>query len=220
MTFIVVMYSSLPQLADFMSCHTPCMYYNFVVNALTLGSKREEIPGRPMILKPFGPTFSKELNPGDHILYQVSQYPYRQTYYSALVIEIRLDTENAEHTILEVIANSASDHGVVEKMLILKDLRSLHKVVYSHQYEAQLSIQRAKKRINENHYHPLNNNGHHFVTWCKTGQEYSLQDLIKELENAGKLYYIIIGADLVKIIINKCMPSVHLQLIITMCTNT
>ena len=136
-----------------------------------------------MILKPVDTT--KELNPGDHILYQVSQCPYRQMYYSALVIQIWLDAENAERTILKVITNDANDHGVVEKMFVFKDLCSLHKIVYSHQYEPQLSIQRAKKRINENHYHPLRNNGHHFVTLCKTGQECSLQDLMKELESAG-----------------------------------
>ena len=141
-----------------------------------------------MIAKPVDT--AEDLNHGDHILYQVSPGPYRQMYYSALVIDI-IKPENAGQPTLKVIANSANDGGVVQKFLPFNDLRtcSLHKVVYSRQYEVGESIQRAMKRINENHYHPLRNNGHQFVTWCKTGQENSLHGIIKELESAGKRYY-------------------------------
>ena len=146
--------------------------------------KREEVKGKPLRAIPVNNL--DDLHRGDHILYQVSQYPYRHMYYSALIIDI-IDPENAERTTLKVITNSVNDLGVVQKFLPFNGIHasSLHKVVYSHQYEVAESIQRAMKRIDENHYHSLCNNGHFFVSWCKTGQESQLQDIIKELESAG-----------------------------------
>ena len=147
--------------------------------------KREQVCGQPMVAKLV--RNAEELTLGDHILYQVTQFPHRQMYYSALVINI--DTKNAQYNTVEVITNNANDHGVSEKKFVFDELHNLHTIVYSHQYEAQESIQRARTRINENHYHPLRNNSHHFVTWCKIGQEYPLTDhrpILKDLESAGE----------------------------------
>ena len=66
---------SLLILCPVTTCSYAYAYYNIIMTC-TLGSvypKREKVRGKPMILKPVDTT--KELNPGDHILYQVLNVP-------------------------------------------------------------------------------------------------------------------------------------------------
>jgi hypothetical protein len=41
-----------------------------------------------------------------------------------------------------------------------------------------VAVEKATRRIGECYYHGLFNNSHHFVSWTKTGLEYSLADLV------------------------------------------
>ena len=85
------------------------------------------------------------------------------------------------HNFIVVITNC--EDGVIMKDVLVSELHNLHKVEYSScRYSREKSLERALSRINENHYHPLRNNSHHFVSWCKTGQEYSLIDILRNLE--------------------------------------
>ena len=142
--------------------------------------KRETLRGQPTTVKFINK--AEELNAGDHILHQITRHPYRRMYCSALVVKV--DKMNERCSFIEVITNSV-ERGVSKKKIMFDDLHSLHKAKYSRfQYNEEESIDRAEKRLakDEHHYHPLHNNSHHFVTWCKTGQEHPLTDIVKSLE--------------------------------------
>ena len=87
-----------------------------------------------------------------------------------------------ENTRIHVVRNSSD--GVIEKEHEIDCLKNLHVVKYSKcRYTNNEAVKRAKQRLEwrENCYHCLNNNSHHFVTWAKTGREYSLADIIESL---------------------------------------
>ena len=125
---------------------------------------------------------------GDHILFQVIQEPYRPGYESALVSNV-----DAVHGQLTLIRNTRlRTLSEVEVVVDYSKLRCVHKVEYTPcLYSADEAIQRAKQRFEKedsvlkpvNCYHALNNNSHQFVTWCKTGLEYSLSNIILHLDN-------------------------------------
>ena len=65
------------------------------------------------------------------------------------------------------------------------ELPHLHRILYSKcRFTSEEAVSRAyyRKSLGEKHYHPLNNNGHHFVSNAKTGREYGLSDIIVQLE--------------------------------------
>ena len=81
-----------------------------------------------------------------------------------------------------VVITNCED-GVIMKDVLVNELHNLHRIEYSScRYSKEESLERAMRSINENHYHPLRNNSHHFVSWCKTGQEYPLTDILRSLE--------------------------------------
>ena len=112
---------------------------------------------------------------GDHIVFQVTELPYRPKFHSALV------SSTGEY--LELIMNC--EEGVLRKKVPLHMLKQAHKILYQYQlYDEAKAIERAEFRLNhkEQCYHVLNNNSHFFVTWCITGREYSLSDILRTLE--------------------------------------
>ena len=140
------------------------------------------------------------LERGDHILIQVIQEPYRPGYESALVSNI--DVVRGQLTLIR--NTRLRTLSEVEVVVDYSQLRCVHKVEYMPcLYSADEAIQRAKQRFEKedsvlkpvNCYHALNNNSHHFATWCKTGHEYSLSDIVIHLDNIktqGKRYYQVI----------------------------
>ena len=147
--------------------------------------KRESQRGQPRQAKRISNV--NELNSGDHILYNTKKYlmaGFRTSYYySALVVNV-----DEQCSKIEIIMNETKG-GVVQKAITLDELHSLYKVVYSHcQFDEEESLCRARKCMDENYHHPLCNNSHHFVSRCKTGQEYPLADILMNLEKVeGKL---------------------------------
>ena len=92
---------------------------------------------------------------------------------------------------MSVITNSVI--GVTKKEVYFDELQNVHKVEYdSCRYSGEESIERAKRRfkLKEKSYHALYNNSHFFVTWCKTGREYPLTDILVEISQ-GKCRSII-----------------------------
>ena len=140
------------------------------------------MPGQPLfalLIKP-----SDRLQAGDHILYQSSRPPFRMTYHSALVTEI----QGTDGSLKVNVITNAFEIGVTKKQIYFDQLKNLHKVEYDMcRYSNKESIERAKRRwkLKEKCYHALHNNSHFFVTWCKTGREYPLTDILEEI-NQGK----------------------------------
>ena len=125
----------------------------------------------------------KYLCPGDHVLYQSSKPPFRVMFYSALISSCQDATGR-----VTVITNSVI--GVTKKEVYFDELQNVHKVEYdSCRYSGEESIERANRRfkLKENCYHALYNNSHFFVTWCKTGREYPLTDILVEISQ-GKCH--------------------------------
>jgi len=133
---------------------------------------REVSPGVPLYYVPVREV--TDLQPGDHILYQVSQEPYSACYRSALVTDI-------EETKIHVVMNSSD--GVKEEWLDFFHFKNFYLIEYSHCYSSDEAFQRAMQRLkwNENCYHCLYNNSHHFVTLAKTGRENPLTEIIESL---------------------------------------
>lgn len=140
--------------------------------------KREPLPGQPNFISPI--KNAQELAVGDHILYQVTKSVYRDVFRSCLVKDIHISS--ASECQIDYFTNK--EEGVVLKRTPFEKLQSLHKVEYSaSQYSKEESLRRAEGRVSEEHYHSLNNNSHFFVTWCKTGREHSLTDILRNLEH-------------------------------------
>ena len=122
---------------------------------------------------------ASELKRGDHVLYQVTTSHFRQMHYSALVKTV--DTHKGK---VKVLMNSSD--GVVEREFSLDKFseKNLHRIEYSCQLDIETSISMAEKRAsyNENRYHSLHNNSHHFVSFCKTSQEYPLTEILKDIQ--------------------------------------
>ena len=135
---------------------------------------REPFPGYPHFAKTI--TFKDNVQYGDHILFQVTEEPFRPKFRSALVIDV------GEH--IEIIMNS--EEGVVKEVLPFHMMKMPHKIVYEYQlYNEAQAVEHAESRLKhgEKCYHVLKNNSHFFVTWCITGREYSLTDILRILED-------------------------------------
>ena len=120
---------------------------------------------------------SDELQPGDHIVFQVQCGRCRPSFRSGLVLSV----EGRDVKFITYIKE-----GIIEQTKDFYSLSHLHKVFYhSCQYSAKKAIERAHWRLNlhEKCYHALNNNSHFLVTWSKTGMEYPLtEEILRSLE--------------------------------------
>ena len=143
-------------------------------------ASRESLPGWP---KSVEPVFSEhDINSGTHIIFKVTSPPFRAKFQSALVTNVHINKH------IQVIMNCANDGGVVKKSILFSDLlkRAVQKITYAAQlYGSSLAVERAENRLkhNERCYHVLKNNSHSFVTWCITGREHSLADILRALED-------------------------------------
>ena len=141
-------------------------------------TKRQH-PGTPLIS--FNITNIATLRPGDHVLYRVGKAGYRYDLRSGMVSDI--DLRKGKLSIITLTAK-----GCREGKFCFKTFPPCHRIEYSPcRFSANDAISRARRRrdMNDQLYNPLNNNGHHFVTNAKTGQEYSLSDIIFNLKNEG-----------------------------------
>ena len=131
---------------------------------------REDPLGVPLYHVPVGEI--TDLQCGDHILYQVCREPYRACYRSALVLTV-------EEARIHVVMNSTD--GVKEEWF--DSFEDLYVVKYSDCYSNDEAVRRAMQRLEweENCYHCLYNNSHHFVTLAKTGRENPLTEIIESL---------------------------------------
>ena len=135
--------------------------------------------GRPLCTVPVNRP--SDISEGDHILYRVSDDNYRPTYQSAL-IERKLSSEGSFRLIVY------APEGVDYRVQTFQEFNSLHKVKYVGGYSSEEAIERARKRLRETHYHGLFNNSHHFITFAKTGLEYSLTELVYGLQGTALLH--------------------------------
>ena len=121
-------------------------------------------------------TSSSVIRSGDHIIYCVTEPPYRPAFQSAVVVDYDI-----EANVVKILCNTAE--GIKENTQPLSTLNLLHRMIYSESYafDADKAIKRAwsRHRQNECHYDPLTNSSHHFVSWCKCGIECSLSDVIQ-----------------------------------------
>lgn len=156
------------------------VFHITVVSSKDLGSKlknfqsREPLPGCPQFVVPANSEHDTQR--GDHIVFQVTEPPFRVKFRSALVVQ------PGEY--MEIIMNS--EEGVVKKLVPFHLLNRMHKIIYtSCLYDEQRAVERAEFRLKhrEQCYHVLKNNSHFFVTWCITGREYSLTDILRTLES-------------------------------------
>ena len=129
-------------------------------------------PGRPLCTIPVNRPSG--ISEGDHILYRVNSDEYQPTYQSALI-----ESKLCEGDFRLIVY---APEGVEYRVRKVQEFNSLHKVKYVGGYSSELAIERAKKRLGEEHYHGLFNNSHHFVTFAKTGSEYSLTELVYGLQ--------------------------------------
>lgn len=140
---------------------------------------REVSPGVPLYYVPVSEV--TDLQPGDHILYQVCGEPYRACYTSAMVVTV----EEAE---IYVVMNSSD--GVKKERF--ESFENLYTVQYSSPcYSSDEAVRRALERLNENCYHALYNNSHHFVTLAKTGRENPLTEIIESLTHHGGMFFLL-----------------------------
>lgn len=143
---------------------------------------REPTPGQPLFALMM--ESSDQLRAGDHILYQSSKPPFRIMYRSALISEI----EGTGTNLKVIVITNVPEIGVTKKQVYFDELENLHNLEYDTcRYSSEECIERATKRLElkEKCYHALYNNSHFFVTWCKTGREYPLTDILEEI-NQGK----------------------------------
>ena len=145
------------------------------VNGCLFNQERAGYAGVPLYASPISSPTDLEL--GDHVLYLASIAPNRPIFRSALVI---CRAEKGE--CVNIITNSRG--GVQEEDVKFSDLHRLCRVEYTVcRYSRKKAVQRAKGRqkMKEKHYHPLYNNSHYFVSWCKTGKQYPLSVIIQNL---------------------------------------
>lgn len=132
----------------------------------------DPLSGRPLhavpVICPSG------ISEGDHILYLINNNDiYRPTYRSALVESV------SEGNVSIIVYTPQGVQRHVQQFYLF---RSLHRVDYTAGTLSEMAIKRAMQRLGECHYHGLFNNSHHFVSWTKTGLEYSLADLVHGVE--------------------------------------
>ena len=128
-------------------------------------------PKRPLFTVPVNRP--SDLSHGDHILYLMSNDKYRPMYRSALVESL---------TDGDVSIITYTPEAVQHLVRPFHSFQSLHRVDYTEGCGDEVVVKRAKERLGECHYHGLFNNSHHFVSWAKTGVEYSLTDLVLGIE--------------------------------------
>ena len=141
---------------------------------------RELLPGWPRSVQPI--INECDIQSGTHVVLKVTSHQFRAKFQSALVVFVR-----SKH--VQIIMNCANDGGVVEKSILFCDLlkRAVHKIAYTGElYDDKKAVERAKSRLKhkEKCYHVLKNNSHFFVTWCITGREQSLADILRALEDS------------------------------------
>lgn len=134
--------------------------------------------GRPLFAVPV--SRPSDISKGDHILYLISSDDYRPMYRSALV-------EGISNGTVDTIILLYTPQGVQCQVQQFKSFKSLHRVDYTAD-SSEEAIERAKERLGECYYHGLFNNSHHFVSWAKTGLEYSLADLVHGVEGKWQLH--------------------------------
>lgn len=136
---------------------------------------------------------NSSLKEGDHVIYNISSEEYSNSYRSGLVLSI--DTAREMTTLMTLIGSLKKEadvpSGVVKLNVPFGELRNLHKVNYYSNYTVRLNPDAAVRRANtrfekqngtKEHFHSWNNNSHLFVTWCMTGKEHTLTDILRELQ--------------------------------------
>ena len=144
--------------------------YDYDTECYDVNSIQMMSASRPLRTLPVdGPS---NISKGDHILYQVnSTASCRAVYRSALIENI---SASGNISIITYTPKGVQCHD--QQFHLFK---SLHRVDYTASaFTGKEAVERARQRVGECHYHGLFNNSHHFVTRVKTGQEYSLADLI------------------------------------------
>ena len=155
---------------------------------------REPFHGHPHHVVPV--KSAEEICSGDHILFQVTEPPFRAKFRSALVVQ--------PSYCIEIIMNC--EDGVVKTSIPFHQLTPLYKVIYQTPlYDGKTSIERAEFRLKlkEKCYHVLNNNSHFFVTWCTTGRESSLTDILRALESQPTSKNAYCSIRLVSVVLNS-----------------
>jgi len=110
-----------------------------------------------------------QLKAGDHIFW------YRP--YLILHHAIISKLDDAERKIIEYAGNSCTCPRVVENAMPKNNSScdALYRVNYQDCYDADYTILRARKLLNESRYNLLKRNCEHFSSWCKTGTTSSIQ---------------------------------------------
>ena len=133
--------------------------------------------GQPLYTIPV--TSCDQISKGAHILYrQGNAFP--PSYCSAIVQEITNHEQgNAKFLVITNIIKS----GITTSYSVtFSELKCLSRVVYlSSRFSDEEAISRAERlqqKSGENFFHIDYYNSHHFVTMCKTGEEYSLADIV------------------------------------------
>ena len=146
-----------------------------------LGAIQEETASRPLRA-----VSAENVHRGDHIIYQITEEPYRAYYESALVSCVGADQ-------IELLKNTRANSeghigGVTQEWVQFSSLNHPHIIQYSPGlYSNDEAIKRAEKRLEwkEKCYHVLYNNSHHFVTLAKTGKENPLAVITKDFLYEG-----------------------------------
>lgn len=135
-----------------------------------VGSDSNLVPGRPLRTVPV--VCPSSISEGEHILYQInSSADYRPVYRSALVESV------SDQGDIGIIV--CTPRGVQHHVHQFYSYRSLHRVDYTvSACTGKAAVENSKRRLGECYYHGLFNNSHHFVSWVKTGLEFSLADLV------------------------------------------
>ena len=156
-------------------------------NKCLLSCAVEEPRGKPLSIVPIdnAQTLSYQLiEEGEHIIYTSSSPDHTPVYRSALVVNLNKSLERL--TIMTAKGSLGTPVGVVEEDIDFGAFRNLHKVTYSSSLSSMRAIQEAKNRRtrqneDKERFHSWNNNSHLFVTWCKTGREDPLTDILNTL---------------------------------------
>lgn len=138
-----------------------------------IGSDSQLRPGRPLRTVPV--ICPSSISEGEHILYLInSSADYRPVYRSALIESVSQDAGYGNITIIVY-----TPQGVQRNVQQFHSFKSLHRVDYTiSACTGKAAVEKAGQRVGECYYHGLFNNSHHFVSWTKTGLEYSLADLV------------------------------------------
>ena len=118
-----------------------------------------------------------EVSEGDHVVYLINSESnnYRSVYHSALV-----ESTSSSGNIGTI---AYTPQGIQRHHQPFHSFKSLHRVDYTAgACLGRAAVEKAWQRIGECYYHCLFNNSHHFVSWTKTGLEYSLADLVHGIQ--------------------------------------